>query len=64
MKWIATEMKIYKRMHFTKEVEHTVICPGCNCQLCMEENAENKSLKNLSLGLHFQGLSIGSLLSI
>lgn len=24
-----------------------VICPGCNCQLCMEENAEKESLKNL-----------------
>lgn len=28
MKWIATEMKIYKRTHFIKEVEHTLSALG------------------------------------
>lgn len=33
IKWLVTEMNIYKSLHFIKEVEHD-FCPGSNCQLC------------------------------
>lgn len=70
MKWRATEMKMYKIMHFVKKVEHILPALDVTARMkwmnAMDENAEKKSLKNkvLSVGLHFQGLLVESVLSI
>lgn len=64
MKWTAIEVKIHKTMHFIKEVEHILHALNVTDSSTWRTMLKRIFEEPLSVGLHFQGLAVDSVLSI
>lgn len=64
MKWTAIEVKIHKKMHFIKEMEHILCALNVTASSAWRTMLKRIFQELLSVGLLHQGLAVESALSI